>query len=109
MTPQFLSSHLHSAIPLLFPVLIWALLMGFVVALLFALDDGVKRLRRLHQIPCDRCLYNTGSPYLRCPVHPLAAFSEEAICCRDFEPAQGHAQRGLAQLYVRQPRLLTRK
>jgi hypothetical protein len=109
MTPQFLSSQFHSTIPLLFPILIWALLMGFVVAVLFALDDGVKRLRRLHQIPCDRCLYNTGNPYLRCPVHPIAAFSEEAICCRDFEPGQGCAQQQLAQLCVRQPCLLSRK
>jgi hypothetical protein len=87
MTPPFLLSNISSVIPLLCPIVIWFMCLCFVVAILFALKDGVKRLRRLHQIPCDRCLYNTGSPYLRCPIHPLAAFSEEAICCRDFEPA----------------------
>jgi hypothetical protein len=89
MTLQFFFLHVNGTIPLLLPVLIWIpLFLCFIAALLFALNDGVKQLRRLHQIPCDRCLYNTGSPYLRCPVHPLAAFSEDAIYCRDFEPVQ---------------------
>lgn len=89
MTLHNFSSTLDSALPLVFPMLIWATLVCFFVALLFAFDDGVKRLRRLHQIPCDRCIYNTGNPYLRCPVNPLSAFSEDAICCSDFESTKG--------------------
>jgi len=106
MTPPFFS-WLISAIPLIVPIVIWALLLVFFLSLLFALDDGVKRLRRLHQIPCDRCLYNTGNPYLRCPVNPLSAFSEDAIHCRDFEPAPACPRRQLAKSQGRKPRFLT--
>jgi hypothetical protein len=75
---------------LLCPVMIWSVLMSFVLSLMVALEDAVKRLRRMHQIPCSRCQYYTGSPYLKCPIHPIMAFSEEAIDCRDFEPATYH-------------------
>lgn len=78
----------HNVLPLVFPVLIWLVLLMFMVSLLFAIDDGIRQLRRLHQIPCDRCSYHTGSAYLRCPVHPTSAFSEDAIDCIDYEPKQ---------------------
>ena len=68
----------------LMPIGIWAVLMSFVLALLLAVEDGIKQLRRLHQIPCHRCQYYTGSHYLKCPVHPMNAFSEDAIACADY-------------------------
>lgn len=54
-----------------------------------ALRDGVEYLKKLHRIPCDRCQYYTGPHYLKCPVHPMMALSEEAINCRDFAPITG--------------------
>ncbi|MBW4483146.1 MAG: hypothetical protein KME14_11440 [Tildeniella torsiva UHER 1998/13D] len=69
------------------PLGIWAMVLVFVLAVLLAVNDGVQRLRRLHQVPCFRCQYYTNSPYLKCPVHPLNAGSEAALCCADYEPA----------------------
>lgn len=106
MAPQFLSP-IQNVVPVICPIFIWVMFLCFIVAVLFALDDGVKRLRRLHQIPCDRCLYNTGSPYLRCPVHPLSAFSEDALCCRDFEPVSARPQPQLAKPSRQKRPLLT--
>lgn len=76
---------LSSTLPVIFPILLWAVLLAFVLAILFAFDDGIKRLKKLHQIPCDRCRFNTGSHYLKCSVNPLTAYSEAAIHCRDYE------------------------
>jgi len=47
--------------------------------------DGVARLRRLHQIPCDRCVFFTGDYRLKCTVHPVKALTEDAINCTDYE------------------------
>ncbi|MBW4693431.1 MAG: hypothetical protein KME27_16905 [Lyngbya sp. HA4199-MV5] len=49
------------------------------------LQEGFRYLRRLHQVPCDRCRYFTGEQLLKCTVHPCKAFSEAAIDCLDFE------------------------
>ncbi|MBE9075829.1 hypothetical protein IQ241_00690 [Romeria aff. gracilis LEGE 07310] len=76
------SEHL---LAVLFPFVIWGVLVGFVLSLLFAIEEGYQRLRRLHQIPCYRCRYYTRSPHLKCPVHPTEALSEDAIHCRDYE------------------------
>jgi len=46
----------------------------------------MARLQRLHQIPCTRCRFYSGNAYLKCPVQPLKALSEEALDCLDFEP-----------------------
>ena len=84
-------SHLNAAtvIALLFPVLIWTVVLAFLWSVITALQEGIRHLQRLHQIPCDSCQYYTGSYHLKCPVHPLTALSEEAIGCDDFEPATG--------------------
>jgi hypothetical protein len=42
-------------------------------------------LKRLHQIPCDRCVFYTGEYNLKCTVHPHKAFQEEAIGCLDYQ------------------------
>lgn len=68
------------------PVLICVGLISFAVAICVAVHDGVRRLRRLHQIPCSRCAYFTQNYHLKCTVHPCKALSEDAIGCLDFEP-----------------------
>jgi hypothetical protein len=69
------------------PLSLLALLIGFSWAVGVAIRESVVRLRRLHSIPCDRCVYFTGCHYLKCTVHPAKALSEDAIECLDFEPA----------------------
>lgn len=69
------------------PLAIWALVLLFVLAILLAVQDGTRRLRRLHQVPCFGCRYYTGSPYLKCPVRPMDAASEAAINCPDYAAA----------------------
>jgi len=76
---------LAGVLPLVVPLTIWAVLVWFGLALCLAIHDGWGRLRRLHQIPCHRCAFYTGSPYLKCPVHPQSALSELALGCRDYE------------------------
>lgn len=72
-------------LPIVVPLLIWAALLHLVLAGLLALDDGFKRLKRLHQIPCYRCRYYSRSPYLKCPLHPREACSEAVLQCPDYE------------------------
>ena len=47
--------------------------------------EAVNHLKRLHKIPCAKCLYFTGEYNLKCTVKPSNALSEKAIDCRDFE------------------------
>ena len=47
--------------------------------------EGWKQLRRMHQVPCSRCMYFTGDYNLKCSVRPCDALTEQAIGCRDFE------------------------
>jgi hypothetical protein len=72
---------------LLCPVSLLTLLIGFLWAVVVAMREGVLRLKRLHSIPCDRCLYFTGCHHLKCTVHPDKALTEDAVDCFDFEPA----------------------
>lgn len=76
-----------------FPILVWLVLVGFFLAICLAVQDGIARLKRLHQIPCSRCAYFTGNYYLKCPVHPCKALSEEAINCLDYEPVRAQTIR----------------
>jgi hypothetical protein len=87
MIQYFSNLDADGLLALLCPIMIWSVLMSFLLSLMIALEDAVKRLRRIHQIPCNRCQYYTGSHYLKCPIHPILAFSEDAIDCQDFEPA----------------------
>ena len=72
----------------IFPILIWLVLLGFMLAMCLAVRDGVARLKRLHQIPCSRCAFFTGDYRLKCTVHPCKALSESAIDCLDYEPTK---------------------
>lgn len=66
-------------------VSICSLLVGLLWAIGAAGREGMLRLKRLHQIPCNRCLYFTDDHRLKCTVHPYKALTEEAIDCRDYE------------------------
>jgi hypothetical protein len=70
---------------MLCPIALIALLIGFLWAVSIALRESTARLKRLHSIPCDRCVYFTGNRYLQCTVHPYKAFTEDAVDCYDFE------------------------
>ncbi len=43
-----------------------------------------QQLQKLHQIPCDRCVFFTGEYNLKCTVHPSRALKEDAIDCVDY-------------------------
>ncbi len=64
----------------------WTLLCLFVGSICRVSREGLIYVKRLHQIPCNRCAFFTKEYCLKCTVHPLTALSEEAIDCRDFEP-----------------------
>lgn len=64
----------------------WTLLCLFVASIYRVSREGFVYVKRLHQIPCSRCVFFTKEYCLKCTVHPLKALSEEAIDCRDFEP-----------------------
>lgn len=68
---------------------VWTLIFSCLFwRLLSMIEQAVNHLKRLHQIPCDKCVYFTGDYRLKCTVNPLAAMSETAIGCRDFLPDQ---------------------
>ncbi len=77
------------------PTLIWIGLIGLFLAIFYAVQDGVARLRRLHQIPCSHCVFFSGDYRLKCAVHPCKALSEEAINCLDYEASAHRSRRFL--------------
>lgn len=52
---------------------------------IFLLPKAIQKLQKLHQIPCSNCAYFTGEYHLKCPLNPMAALSEDAIACKDFQ------------------------
>ncbi|MGV0023435.1 hypothetical protein [Phormidesmis priestleyi] len=72
---------------------ICGLLAGFIWSILLAMQDGLKQLKRLHQIPCNKCVYFTDDYNLKCTVRPCEALTEAAIACRDFEAFGSHKAR----------------
>jgi hypothetical protein len=87
---QFLFSSVSQLIqPILVPlcfVFAWGIvgLVGW--SLWSATRDSIKAAQRMHQIPCANCQFFTNTHYLKCPVHPSSAGTEEAVNCMDFEP-----------------------
>jgi hypothetical protein len=88
-----LSTQLHGLIATLCPVFIWLGLVGFFLAICFAMQDGVKELHRLHQVPCSRCAFFTNDYRLKCTVHPCKALTKAAIDCRDYESCNSQTVR----------------
>ncbi|MFG3817628.1 hypothetical protein [Limnothrix redekei] len=72
-------------IPLCFGVA-WWLVAVLVRSIASFTQEGVSRVRTLHQIPCADCAFFTGDYHLKCPVRPSEALSEAAINCPDFQP-----------------------
>ncbi|NER80835.1 MAG: hypothetical protein F6K42_14945 [Leptolyngbya sp. SIO1D8] len=85
MLLQVSNSASGDLLALFVPITIWGVLMAFFLSLLVTIRDGIQHLKKLHQIPCSRCTYATGSLYLKCTVNPISAFSEAALHCRDYE------------------------
>lgn len=83
---------IHAIQPLVKPVcfvLAWGLLMMLAWNLGSAIADTMRRAKKMHQIPCANCTFFTSNYYLKCPVRPQIALSEEAIDCPDYCPIGG--------------------
>lgn len=66
-------------------VLAWLLVIILGWSLWSAIRDAVNRAKQMHEIPCANCQFFTNTHYLKCPVHPQTALSEEAIGCPDYK------------------------
>ncbi|HEY9762576.1 MAG TPA: hypothetical protein V6D07_08630 [Trichocoleus sp.] len=71
-------------VPLCF-ITAWTVVVLVVWNIVAAAREGISRAKQMHQIPCADCRYFTNSHFLKCPINPTLALSEEAIGCRDFE------------------------
>jgi hypothetical protein len=80
-------------------VLAWLIFGLFISSILHSLRKGITYVRRLHQIPCDRCAFFTGNPCLKCTVRPSDAMTESAIGCHDFEPLPPSSGQNVAKSY----------
>lgn len=67
-------------------VVTWVFILSLVWGTLAMIQDTIRVSQKLHQIPCANCQFFTDSYYLKCPVHPSSALTEEAINCMDYEP-----------------------
>ncbi|NJN29115.1 MAG: hypothetical protein HC824_00535 [Synechococcales cyanobacterium RM1_1_8] len=70
-----------------FAGLAWGLVLLGIWQILAAGRDTVRRSQAMHQIPCAGCQFFTNDHRLKCPVHPQAAMTAEAVNCSDFEQA----------------------
>ena len=39
-----------------------------------------------HHVPCHRCRYFSGNPYVKCALHPVTVLTEQAVDCADYYP-----------------------
>ncbi|MCD8489435.1 MAG: hypothetical protein LRZ84_22525 [Desertifilum sp.] len=62
----------------------WIAILGFLWSSFVSFKKGVTHVKTLHQIPCARCQFFTGSYYLKCTIHPQTALTEEALSCTDY-------------------------
>lgn len=77
----------QAVLPPIFAILLGSGLISLAWSMVKTVKQGINYLRKLHQVPCDRCTFHTGSYLLKCTVHPSRAFTEESIDCLDFEPS----------------------
>ena len=68
----------------------WSLVIFFFWNAKNTLQEGITKLKRLHQIPCSRCNYFTNDYRLKCTINPTNALLEDAIGCIDFEPGSSN-------------------
>lgn len=74
-------------VPLCF-ITAWAVMGMAAWNIVATVREGVAQAKQMHQIPCASCTYFTNSHFLKCPIHPATALSEEAINCPDYENAR---------------------
>lgn len=75
--------------PLLVPlcaIVAWLVVLSVALNAVVGMQVAVKRLERLHSIPCSRCAFFTDDYRLKCPVDPISACTEDAIGCPHYEP-----------------------
>ena len=72
--------------PPILAILLGSGLISLTWSIFKTVQQGINHLKKLHQVPCDRCAFHTGSYLLKCTVHPSRAFTEESIGCLDYEP-----------------------
>lgn len=91
---QFLHLILHRLTewlqPLLVPIcfgLAWLLVTLLLWSVWAALRDTIAQAKQMHEIPCAHCQFFTNTHYLKCPIHPKAALSFDAINCPDYQSA----------------------
>jgi hypothetical protein len=80
------------AVPIIFAVLAWSITAMLVLSIVSMVRQGLANVRTMHRIPCANCRYATENYRLKCSVHPVEAFSEQAISCQDFEPQDFSSQ-----------------
>ena len=67
-------------------ICLWvSMILMFFISIFQAFKHGITHLRKLHQIPCSKCDFFTNDYRLKCTVRPVAACTESAINCLDFE------------------------
>ncbi|MGQ9836840.1 MAG: hypothetical protein ACUVRV_02445 [Cyanobacteriota bacterium] len=71
--------------PPLSRIIAWLLLLLPLWRLVRAIAAALQQAQQMHRIPCYRCQFYSGEPYLKCTVHPDYALSEAAINCPDFQ------------------------
>lgn len=76
---------IQPAIPVICAIIAWSLVCAIALSLIATSRRSIANLRKLHQVPCSRCIFSTSDYRLKCSVHPTEAFSEDAIGCYDFE------------------------
>lgn len=76
---------IQPALPVICATIAWGLVAAIALSLIATTRRSIANVRKLHQVPCSRCVFSTSDYRLKCSVHPTEAFSEQAIGCYDFE------------------------
>lgn len=78
---------IRPVLPVICALAAWGLLAIVISQIASTLRATLHGAQTLHRIPCSHCQYATDNRLLKCSVHPVEAFSEAAIACEDFRPA----------------------
>ena len=84
MSIQVLAQFMPTVFSLAFMVGMTLSVLSYSRSVYNSLKKDWKQLQKLHQIPCDSCVFFTGEYNLNCPVHPYIALKEEAVDCMDY-------------------------
>lgn len=86
---------IRPAVPIICAVVAWTITAMLILNIIAMVRQGAANARKMHRIPCANCRYATESYRLKCSVHPVEAFSEQAISCQDFA-SEGFAPKDFA-------------